>query len=231
MKRFILCIMVFVLMLWFSGNFVHAKTPNILEINNAEISANIEIEENYISSFSIDGINFGDEPRVSLGNFLLIVDPENSSNDHIEATFQEYIPPGTYRLSVARKGFDFSHPEKADSLDVTISEANNDQESGDTEESSGAFEPGNIYEITQTFDPTPRDPSIITATCKCNDENDIALNGGFKIIDPENSYPELTIMESKIHRDTLRDSYQVRVKNHSMANISIEANVICLSIP
>ena len=32
----------------------------------------------------------------------------------------ESIPPGTYRLAVARDGFDFSHPEKADILDVTI---------------------------------------------------------------------------------------------------------------
>ena len=216
MKRFTVCIMVFLLMLWFSGNSVYAKPPNRLQVISA--AADMTADNPKII---INALNFGDEPRVSLGNYPLEV--TNSSNDQIEAIYEEDIPPGTYRLSVARSGFDFSHPEKADSLDVTISDVG----------SSGILEQINIYEITGLGMPTDSDP-IITATCECEDGNDIAINGGFKIIGPiiNDIYPELTIMESKIHRDDDKDFYQVRVKNHSdELVVGIEANVICIDVP
>lgn len=228
MKRFTVCITVFLMMLWFSDNSVHAKTPNRLQV----ISAVADMTDPDNPIIEIYGLNFGDAPQVRLESYLLDVNPDSSSNDYIEAALNQNIGPGTHRLSVARSGFDFSHPEKADSLDVTIS----DSGPGESRESSGALDRSNIYERSYTRIVTgPAEAGTITATCYCDDADDIALNGGFKII-TSNIDPELTIMESEIYFDeNEQDYYQVLVKNHSALElrqyIQVEANVRCILIP
>ena len=217
-------------MLWFSDNSVHANPPNRLQVNSAVI--NMEDSENLI--FFIEGLNFGDAPQVSLGNYPLVVVPGNSLNDHIEATFEGDIPPGTYRLSVARSGFDFSHPEKADSLDVTISNANSDT-------NSGALERGNIYEIYETTGViTKHDGATpITIQCFCLGENDIALNGGYEIITDSFPESELTILESNMHyiEDQGENYYKLVVNNPTEFGsddrmwIKIDAYLRCIGHP
>jgi hypothetical protein len=234
MKKFIVCITVFLIMLWFSGNFVHAKTPNRLQVISAV--AYMTDTENMTDTgkliIEIYALNFGDDPQVKLGDNLLLIESILDLDQKIIAYLPGGIESGTYRLSVARSGFHFSHPEKADSLDVTIS----DTESGESGESSGALERGNIYERSYTHTVTgPADAGTITATCYCDDENDIALNGGFRIL-TFNIDPELTIMESEIYfEENGQDSYQVLVKNHSALEgrqaIQVEANVRCIPIP
>ena len=244
MKRFIVCIMVFVLMLWFSGNSVHAKTPNRLQVLSAKIDANmeaeidvkIENEESLISYFFIDGLNFGDEPRVSLESFpeSYPLDVTSFSNWRIDAELKGYIPPGTYRLSVARKGFDFSHPEKADSMDVTISDADSDPKSGDSEDPSGALERENIYQVTNSL---YYGDTIIK--CSCLDKNDIALNGGYKIktLPPGGcTYPELSILESNIYysedEEEENDYYQLVVNYPPVCqSTQIDAYIRCIKVP
>jgi hypothetical protein len=134
MNKFTVYITLFLLVLSFSVSPVHAKTPNRLEIK----SATADLESSIISIY---GLNFGDDPQVKIyglnfgndrqvkldGDSLIIL---FSADDYIEAKLPGdilsgdilpgNIPPGTYRLAVAGNGFDFSHPEKADILDVTI---------------------------------------------------------------------------------------------------------------
>ena len=231
MKRFIVCIMVFVLMLWFSSNSVHAKPPNRLEV----ISAVAYISDPENPTIEIYALNFGDDPQVELGDNTLI--NITFKDQIIYADLPKGILPGTYRLSVARNGFDFSHPEKADSLDVTISDANTDPKSGDPGESSGALEQGNIYEIQETSTITNEGNAAIK--CSCGDENDIALNGGYKItlnLGPGSTYPELTIIESNMYyRENEEDEndYYKLVVNYPPAcmGINIDAYLRCIDIP
>lgn len=230
MKRFTLCITVFLMMLWFSGNSVHAKTPNTLQV----ISAIADMTDPDNPIIEIYALNFGDGPQVKLGDELLKI---NSVLDqYIFADLPVDIEPGTHRLSVARSGFDFSHPEKADSLDVTISDA----ESGESREPSGALERGNIYEIHETdriYEHDAVNPIIIQ--CSCRDENDIALNGGYEIrIRPYYPDPELTILKSNMYySDNTNDYYQLVVKNYIAFGrvdsklIQIDAYLRCIEIP
>lgn len=71
MKRFMVCMLVFLLMLSFSGSSAYAETPNRLEGSTA-------ITDRHMGRTHIYELNFGDEPAVRLTDDLLIV---NSSSD------------------------------------------------------------------------------------------------------------------------------------------------------
>jgi hypothetical protein len=229
MKRLPIGILVFLLMLWFSGNSVHAKNPNRLQV----ISAVAYISDSKNSTIEIYALNFGDDPQVKLGdNKLINITFEDQT---IYADLPTGILPGTYRLSVARSGVEFSHPEKADSLDVTISNTNSDPKSGDPGEPSGALERGNIDEIII------ESPSLVgtgntTINCSCHDKNDIALNGGYKIknFPPGCTCNELTILESNMYySEDGNDYYQLVVNPPSpeCQGIKIDAYLRCIKIP
>jgi len=114
MKRFGVCLSVFVMALFFLSISALAETPNRLEIT----SATVDLESGTIDIY---GLNFGDDPEVWLENNESPLEVETSSDTQIYIAFLPGdIQPGTYRLMVARQGFESSHPEKADSLDVTI---------------------------------------------------------------------------------------------------------------
>jgi len=75
MKRFMVCMLVFLLMLSFSGSSTYAKTPNRLEDSTT-------ITDRHMGRTHIYELNFGDDPTIRLTDDLLIV---NSSSD----TFME----------------------------------------------------------------------------------------------------------------------------------------------
>lgn len=71
MKRFMVCMLVFLLMLSFSGSSAYAETPNRLEGSTA-------ITDRHMGRVHIYELNFGDEPTVRLADDLLI---DNSFSD------------------------------------------------------------------------------------------------------------------------------------------------------
>ena len=230
MKRLPIGIMVFLMMLWFSGNSVHAKTPNRLEI----ISAAADMTDPKLPTIEINALNFGDDPQVKLNDELLTI--ESVSDSDITAYLDGDIPPGTYRLSVARKGFDFSHPEKADSLDVTIS----DVEPVVFKGSPGGLERSKIYEMNATHIISQHDAvDPITAKCLCGDKSDIALNAGYEIkTSPDYPDNELTILKSNImYYSDEADFYELVVKNPIVFGgrdgkwIQIDTYLRCIDIP
>ena len=75
MKRFMVCMLVLLLMLSFSGSSAYAETPNRLE-------GSTFITDRYMGRTHIYELNFGDDPTIRLTDDLLIV---NSSSD----TFME----------------------------------------------------------------------------------------------------------------------------------------------
>jgi len=107
---------VFVLSLFVLSISALAKTPNKLEITNATVN----MENDTIDTIDIYGLNFGDDPEVWLPDNESPLVVQSSTDTQITASLPGNIQPGTYRLMVAMQGFDPSHPEKADSLDVTI---------------------------------------------------------------------------------------------------------------
>ena len=71
MKRFMVCMLVFFLMLSLSGSSAYAETPNRLE-------GSTTITDQHMGRVHTFELNFGDEPAVRLTDDLLIV---NSSSD------------------------------------------------------------------------------------------------------------------------------------------------------
>jgi len=71
MKRFMVCMLVFFLMLSLSGSSAYAETPNRLE-------GSTTITDQHMGRVHTFELNFGDEPTVRLTDDLLIV---NSSSD------------------------------------------------------------------------------------------------------------------------------------------------------
>lgn len=104
------------------GNPASAKKdPKRLEISSATV---VWGDRNDPTSYIwIFGLNFGDDPEVRLEDSESPLEVASYSDTQIIASLPENIQPGTYRLMVARQGFKPSHPEKADSLDITIGAA------------------------------------------------------------------------------------------------------------
>lgn len=112
MKRFTVYLSVLLSLFLLSASAL-AKTPNRLVITNAIVDLGND-------KIDIYGLNFGDDPEVWLSNNESPLVLQSSTDTLITASLLGDIQPGTYRLMVVSQGFDFSHPEKADSLDVTI---------------------------------------------------------------------------------------------------------------
>lgn len=112
MKRFAVCLSLLLLAFFLLSISTYANKPNRVKINGAMV----DLENGKIFIY---GLNFGEHPEVWLDDFPLTV--VGSTDEYIEASLATDVDPGTYRLKVARDGFPASHPEKADSIDVTIS--------------------------------------------------------------------------------------------------------------
>jgi formylglycine-generating enzyme required for sulfatase activity len=119
MKRFIVCVAMILMAIFLVGNPASAKnTPNRLEITSATVVW--ADENNSARTIWIYGLNFGDDPEVWLEDSESPLEVTSYSDTQIIVSLPEDKQPGTYRLMVARQGFEPSHPEKADSLDITI---------------------------------------------------------------------------------------------------------------
>ncbi|NVL90608.1 MAG: collagen-like protein [Desulfobacterales bacterium] len=123
-------------MLVFSSSFAHAISPKSLKTTSYEVKRGRNKQTHVISPKSkkslkitsaivdseyiyIYGLNFGDNPpNVKLDDTALEV--VSSGDTYINARLPNAVEPGTYRLDIARNGFQFQHPKKSDAFDVTI---------------------------------------------------------------------------------------------------------------
>ena len=96
MKRFAVCLSVFVLSFLLLSASAFAKRPNRLEITNATVALEID-------TINIDGLNFGDDPEVWLADKESPLLVQSSTDTQITASLPGDIQPGTYRLMVPCK--------------------------------------------------------------------------------------------------------------------------------
>jgi len=96
------------------------SSTNAYALKRTKITSAMTDED--LENIYIYGINFGDNPQVTLENVLLTVNSAASSDGYIEAQLPGDIEPGTYRLTVTRRGKP-RRGSKRDIIDVTIGAA------------------------------------------------------------------------------------------------------------
>jgi hypothetical protein len=251
MKRQILCLMSFFLILLFSNyNAANAKTPNMLEIKNyntanAKTPNMLEIKNVAVDlengKINIHGLKFGDNPIVVLDKIFLEI--ETSNDTYIQAWLPRDMihEPKTFRLIVARdfdgfyyfsKYFNFNN--KTDLLDITIG-ADEKSEPRVMESPMPLSPPDQLrsmkfYEKYKAVSLQPIKKGTIT--CLCDGRNDILWSGGYFINDINDSTLEylIAVMESyPTYNNYIPHGWTVRVANYTKTdNVIVNVRILCL---
>ncbi len=253
MKRQVLCLVSFFLILLFSNyNTAIAKTPNMLEIktyntSNAKTLNMLEIKSVSVDlengKINIQGFRFGDKPIVALDKVLLEI--ETSNDTYIQAWLPRDMihEPRTFRLVVARDfaGFYyfskyFNYNTKTDLLDITIGA--DEKSEPRVMESSMPLSPLSqlrSMKFYKKYKAVSLQPSKIeTITYSCDGRNDIMWSGGYFINDINDSTLEylIAVMESyPTYNNYIPRGWTVRVANYTKTdNVTVNVRILCVDM-